>query len=186
MRTVEMYTIVAVLNIGILLANLVAIGVKYKDSNISLAIGGSTKIADKMLVKIVGLYYSKDGWDKSILGVLVSLPIINLGVFTLLLNGVLPKQAELILDYSKDDWKIEIYQYNDINFAIVNDEFKYKALVTEEALDYLLDLPDNKIKFYLSIFKVCISEAMSENNYKIIMIMTQKGLSFEKIESSKK
>ena len=186
MRTVEIYTIVAVLDIIVLIANLVAIGVKYKDSNISMAIGGSAKIVDKMLIRIVGLYYSKGMWDKSILGVLVALPVINLVVLTLLLNGVLPKQAELVLDYSKDDWKIEIYQYSNVNFAIVNDEFKHKALVTEEALEYLLNLPENKIKFYLSIFKVCISEAMSENNYKIIMIMTQKGLSFEKIESSKK
>ena len=182
MQTVGVYVILLIANLSMS----VTVHLLLRKDDVRVCSRKSSKLVDRLSTcgynRIINLYQR----HRAILTVLSLIPLVSIGIIILAVRrhretGL----AELVLDYAKDDWKIEIYECEQVNFAIINGNYTYKALITNEALDYLLELSDAKIKFYLSVFKVCISEAMQENKYKIIMTLGTKGLSFEKINYSK-
>lgn len=109
------------------------------------------------------------------------IPVINVVIIVYILYTVSPRRSELLLEYEKDGDTIAIYHYNKLVYATLNNNLSSKAVFTTEAYNCLVDLDDESIKFYMSVLKVCLTEAIVDKKYSIVVSLTDGHLAFERV-----
>lgn len=109
------------------------------------------------------------------------IPVINVVTMVYIWYTVSPKRSELLLEYEKDGDTIAIYHYNKLVYATLNNNVSSKAVFTTEAYNCLVDLDDESIKFYMSVLKVCLNEAIVDKKYSIVVSLTDGHLAFERV-----
>ena len=130
---------------------------------------------------IIRLFIKRKVLISVILYVISIIPVINVVIMLYLLFILSPKRSELLLEYEKDGDVIGIYNYNKLVYATLNNNLRSKAVFTTEAYNYLVDLDDENIKFYMSILKVCLAEAIVAKKYSIVVSLTDGHLAFERV-----
>lgn len=135
----------------------------------------------KLFMFVFRLFLKKEVLTVVILYIVSIIPVINVIIMVYLLYTISPKRSELLLEYEKDGDTIAIYHYNKLVYATLNNNLSSKAVFTTEAYNYLVDLDDESIKFYMSVLKVCLTEAIVDKKYSIVVSLTDGHLAFERV-----
>lgn len=135
----------------------------------------------KLFMFIFRLFLKKEILIVVILYIVSIIPVINVIIMVYLLYTISPKRSEVLLEYEKDGDIITIYNYNKFVYATLNNNLSSKAVFTTEAYNYLVDLDDESIKFYMSVLKVCLTEATVDKNYSIVASLIDGHLAFERV-----
>lgn len=129
----------------------------------------------KLFVKYKALLYL-------ILFIVGIIPVINAIAIVFIFYTISPKRSEVLLEYEKDGDVIVICHYNKLVYATLNNNLGSKAVFTTDAYNCLVDLDDESIKFYMSILKVCLAEAIADKKYNIVVSLTEGQLTFERVD----